>query len=166
MAIVSKVSKQDTFESYNSLKLSFTNNQGLYSHFCDCESFCELNSFGIFALCETNLVDSNHSNNSSVKSYLPLVQKDSVAHMHGEGKTLILCVTCPLKTLRIHTYVVLHCVLLGFTSLSVLFLFPLLITLFSFWTGFDAISSIINNRVFQLTSTGGVTFWLKWPKTT
>ena len=86
--------------------------------------------------------------------------------MHGEGKTLILCVTCPLKTLRIHTYVVLHCVLLGFTSLSVLFLFPLLITLFSFWTGFDAISSIINNRVFQLTSTGGVTFWLKWPKTT
>ena len=37
----------------------------------------------IFALCETNLDDSIHSANFSVRGYLPLIQKDSSTHMHG-----------------------------------------------------------------------------------
>ena len=35
------------------------------------------------ALCETNLDDSTDSNNFSVRGYLPLIQKDSITHMHG-----------------------------------------------------------------------------------
>ena len=38
---ISKASKPDNFESRNSLKLSFTNIQGLRSNFVDCESFLE-----------------------------------------------------------------------------------------------------------------------------
>ena len=35
------------------------------------------------ALCETNLDDSIDSGNFSVRGYLPLIQKDSITHMHG-----------------------------------------------------------------------------------
>ena len=83
MAILSKVCKPDNFESHNSLKLSFTNIQGLRSNFVDCESFLESNSPDIFALCETNLDDSIDSGNFSVRGYLPLIRKDSSTHMHG-----------------------------------------------------------------------------------
>ena len=38
MAILSKPCNQDNFESHNSLKLSFTNIQGLCWDFVDCES--------------------------------------------------------------------------------------------------------------------------------
>ena len=72
MAILSKACKPDNFESHNSLKLSFTNIQGLRSNFVDCESFLESNSPDILALCETNLDDSIDSGNFSVRS-----------HMHG-----------------------------------------------------------------------------------
>ena len=44
--------------SHNSLKLSFTNIQGLRSNFVECESFLESNSPNILALCETNLDES------------------------------------------------------------------------------------------------------------
>ena len=44
MAILSKASKPDNFELHNSLKLSFTNIQGLCSNFVDCKSFLESNS--------------------------------------------------------------------------------------------------------------------------
>ena len=80
MAILSKVCKPNNFESQNSLKISFTNIQGLRSNFVDCESFLELNSADILALCETNLDDSS---NFSVRRYLPLIRKDSSTHMHG-----------------------------------------------------------------------------------
>ena len=40
----------DNFESHNSLKLSFTNIQGLPSNFVNCESFLESNSPDILAL--------------------------------------------------------------------------------------------------------------------
>ena len=83
MAILSKVCKSDNFESNNSLKLSFTNIQGLRSNFVDCESFLESNSPDILALCETNLDDSIDSGNFSVRGYLPLIRKDSSTHMHG-----------------------------------------------------------------------------------
>ena len=49
----------------------------------ECESFFESNSPDILALCETNLNDSIDSINFSVMDYLPLIQKDSITHMHG-----------------------------------------------------------------------------------
>ena len=62
-----KACKPDHFESHNSLKLSFTNIQGLRSYFADCKSFSESNFPDILALCETNLDDSIDSGNFSVK---------------------------------------------------------------------------------------------------
>ena len=58
MAIFSKGCKPDNFESDNSLKLSFTNIQGLRSNFVECESFLESNYPDILVLCKTNLNDS------------------------------------------------------------------------------------------------------------
>ena len=83
MAIFSKACKPDNFESHNSLKLSFTNIRGLRSNFIDCESFLELSSPDILALCDTNLDDSIQSGNLSVRCYLPLIRKDSSTHMYG-----------------------------------------------------------------------------------
>ena len=83
MAILSKACKPDNFESQNSLRLSFTNIQGLFSNFDDCESFLESNSPDILAMCETNLDDSIDSGNFSVRGYLPLIWKDSSTHIHG-----------------------------------------------------------------------------------
>ena len=83
MAILSKVCKPDNFESYNSLKLSFTNTWGLCSNFAEYESFLESNSPGIFTLCETNLDDSIDSGNFFVRGYLPLIWKDFVTNLHG-----------------------------------------------------------------------------------
>ena len=83
MTILSKACQPDNFESRNSLQLSFTNIGGLRLNFAECESFLESNSPDILALCETNLDDSIDSGNFSVRSYLPLICKDSGAHMHG-----------------------------------------------------------------------------------
>ena len=77
MAILSKACKPDNFESDNSLKLSFTNIQGLRSNFVDCKFFLESNSSDILALCETNLDDSIDSGNFSLGGYLPLIRNDS-----------------------------------------------------------------------------------------
>ena len=52
MAILSRA---DNFELHISLKLSFTNIQGLHSNFVDCESVLGSNAPNILALCETNL---------------------------------------------------------------------------------------------------------------
>ena len=83
MAILSKGCKPDTFESHNSLKLSFTNIQGLRSNFVDCGSFFESNYPDILTLYKTNLDDSTNSGNFSVRGYLPLIRKDSTIHIHG-----------------------------------------------------------------------------------
>ena len=83
MAILPKACKPDNFELHNSLKLSFTNILNLRSNFVDCESFLESNSHDILALCETNLDDSIDPGNYSVRDYLPLIWKDSNAHVHG-----------------------------------------------------------------------------------
>ena len=83
MTILSKACKPDNFELHNSLKLSFTNIRGLRSNFVDRESFLESNSPDILALCETNLDDSIHSGNFSVRGYFPLIRKDSSTHIHG-----------------------------------------------------------------------------------
>ena len=83
MAILSKASKPDIFESHNSLKLSFTNILGLRSNFVVCKSFLESNP-DILALYETNLLDDSvDSGNFSVRDYLPLIRKDSSTYMHG-----------------------------------------------------------------------------------
>ena len=82
MVILSKGCKSDNSKTQNSLKLSFINIRGFLLNFVDCESFLESNSPDILALCETNLDDSIDSSNSSMKGYLPLIQKDSTTHMH------------------------------------------------------------------------------------
>ena len=63
--------------------VTHTNIQGLCSNFVECESFLESNSPDILALCETNLDDSIDSGNLYMRGYLPLIQKDSITHMHG-----------------------------------------------------------------------------------
>ena len=135
MTILSKACKPDNFESHNSLKLSFTNIRGLRSNFVDCESFLESNSPDILALCETNLDDSIDSGNFSVRGYLPLIRKDSGTHMHGlavyvkEGLPFA-------RDLSLENFRFLFMFSTCFTSLSVILLFPLSITFFSFVHGF------------------------------
>ena len=63
MAILSKPCKTDNFESYNSLKLSFTNISGLRSNIFDCKYFLESNCPDILALCKINLDDSINCGN-------------------------------------------------------------------------------------------------------
>ena len=70
MVILAKGRKPDNFESHSSLKLSFTNIQGLRPNFVDCESFLESNFPDILALCETNLDDSIDFGNFSVRGHL------------------------------------------------------------------------------------------------
>ena len=136
MAILSKACKPDNFESHNSLKLSFTNIRGLRSNFVDCESFLESNSPDILALCETNLDDSIDSGNFSVKSYLPLIQEDSSTHMHGLAVYLKEGLPFAWDVSLENSADSLIMLLIGFTSLIVLLLFPLSITFFVFVHGF------------------------------
>ena len=135
MAILSKACKPDNFELHNSLKLSFTNIWGLHSNFVDCKSFLESNSPDIRALCETNLDDSIDSGNISVRGYLPLIRMDSGTHAWScslcERRTSFCTGLISRKLCRF-----LLMFLTGFVSLSVLFLFPLLITFFAFVHGF------------------------------
>ena len=76
MAILSKGRKPDNFESHNSLKLSFTNIQGLCSNFV--EYLLKSNSPDILALCETNVDDSIDSGNFSVRGYLAVYVKEGL----------------------------------------------------------------------------------------
>ena len=136
MALLSEACKPNNFESHKSLKLSFTNIQGLRSQFVDCGSFLESNSPDILALCETNLDGSIDSDNFFVTGYLPLIRKDSSTHAWFrslcEGKTSF-CTELSRKlqeTLQILMFATV------FTSPSVLLLFPLSITLSIFVHGF------------------------------
>ena len=79
MAILLKVHKQGNFKSQNSLKLSFINVWGSHSNFVGCKFFLKSNSPDIIALRETNLRDSIDFN-FSVRSYLPLIRKDSLTN--------------------------------------------------------------------------------------
>ena len=100
-----------------------------------CESFLELNSPDILALCKTNLDDSIDSGNFSVRGYLPLIRKDSSTHMHG----LAVYVKEGLPfawDLSLKNSAVSFLFSNGFTSLSVLLLFHLSITFFLFMHGF------------------------------
>ena len=124
MAILSKVSKPDNFESHNSLKLSFTNIQGLCLN-VNCEFFVESNSPEILALCETNLDDSNDSGNFSLRGYLPVICSLC------EGRASF-CMGRISRKLCRFLLMFSTC----FTSLSALLLFPLSITVFVVMHGF------------------------------
>ena len=143
MAILSKGFKPGNFEWHNSLKVSFTNIWGLPSNFVDCKSFLESNSPDIIAHCETNLDDSIDSGDLSVKVYFLLIQKDST------NPYAWFCCLCEGST-SFHAGIIsgklcrfLLLLSTGFTSLSVLPLFYLLITLI-FMQFFDSISSNID----------------------
>ena len=122
MVILSKGCEPDKFEPHNSLKLSFTNIEGLRSNFVECESFLESNSPDILALCETILDDSIDSGNFSVKCYLSLIRKDSITHAWS-------CSLCERRTSfcmeptsrKLCGFLLMFST--GFTSLSVFLLF-------------------------------------------
>ena len=88
------------------LKVSFMNIRGVHLNFVECESFLESNSSDVLILCEINLDDTFDSGNFSVTGYLPLIQKDSITHMHRlavyvkEGLPF-----APDLSLQVHTYV-------------------------------------------------------------
>ena len=132
MATLSKACKSDNFESQNPLKLNFTNIRGLRSNFVDCESFLESNSPDILALCETNLDNSIDSGNFSVRGY-PKGFYYSYAWSCSlcEGRSSF----CPgLISRKLCRFLLMFSTC--FTSLSVLLLFPLLITFFVVMHGF------------------------------
>ena len=135
MAILSKECKPDNFELRISLKLSFTNIRGLHLNFVDCESFLQSNSPDILPLCETNLDHSIDSGNFSVKlpSFILKGFYYSYAWSHClcERRTSFCTGLISRKLCRF-----LFMFSTGFTSLSVLLLFPLLITFFTFVHGF------------------------------
>ena len=128
MAILSKACKSDNFESHNSLKLSFTNIQGLCLNFVDCESFLESNSPDILALCETILNNSLDSGNFSVRGYLPLIRKDSSTHMHGLAVYVKEGFPFAWDSRKLCRFLLMFSTC--FTSLTVLLLFPISITFF------------------------------------
>ena len=131
MAILSKACKPDNFKSHNSQKLSFSNIWGLGSNFADCESFLESNSPGILALFEKNLDESTDSGNFSVKGYLTLIWKDSSPHAWSRSLCERRNSFCTgLISRKLCRFLLM--LLTDFTSLSVLHLFPLSITFFSF----------------------------------
>ena len=131
MTILSKASKPDNFESYNSLKPSFTNIRGLRSNFVNCESFLESNSPDILPMCESNLDDSIDSGNFSVRGYLSFIRKDSNTRMHGLA--VYLKEGLPFaRDLSLENSADSYLFSTGFTSLSFLLFFPLSITFFSF----------------------------------
>ena len=68
MTILSIGCKPNNFKSPKSLKLSFTNIQGLHSNFAEYESF----PLTFLLLCETILDDWSDSGNFSVRGHLPL----------------------------------------------------------------------------------------------
>ena len=75
MPILFKVGKSGNFESHSSLKLSFTNIQGLYLNFIECESFLESKSSEILAQYEANLGGSIDPGNFFVRGYLSLIHR-------------------------------------------------------------------------------------------
>ena len=158
MSLLSKVFKPDNFESHNSLKLGFMNIWGLSSNFVVCESFLKSNSLDILVLCETNLDDTIDSDNFSVRRYLPLIQKDSSTHMHGltvyvkEGFFF----RTGLISRKLCRFFIM--VLTGFTSLSVLLIFPLMIT-FSFFVHIF-LFCFIHHRWGSLDQPISYCFWL------
>ena len=130
MAILSKACQPDNFELHNSLKFSFANLWGLCLDFVDCESFLESYYPDILTLYETNLDGSIDSGNFSMRGYLPLIRKDSSTHMHCLAVYMKERLPLGLISRKLCRFLLMFSTV--FTSLSVLLLFPLLITFFIF----------------------------------
>ena len=75
--------KASIYMCLRELYLMLYNAYYICSNLLEWKSFLESNSPNILALCETHLVESTDSGNFSVRGYLPLIQKDSITHMHG-----------------------------------------------------------------------------------
>ena len=108
--------------------------QVLEAFFVDYESFLELNSPDFLALCERNLDDSG---NFTVRGCFPLIWKNSATHMLYDlvgylKKGLPFAGDLSLEN-SVDSYL---CFSAGFTSLSLLLFFPLLIAFFVFMHGF------------------------------
>ena len=120
MAILSKACKPDDFESHNSLKLSFTNIPGIL--IVNLSLNQPLLTFLLYL--RQNLDGSIDSDNFFVRGYLSLIRKDSSTHGWSrslcEGKTSFCTGLISRKLCRF-----LLMFSTGFTSLSVLLLFPL-----------------------------------------
>ena len=136
MDILPEGRKPGDFESHKNVKLIFTAIWSLRLSFVECKSFLESNSPDILAVCETNLDDPIDSGNFSVRGYLHLISMDSTTHMHGLA--VYMKERLPFAwNLSLENSGFLLIFSANFSSLSVLLLFPLLITFFvlihSFW---------------------------------
>ena len=127
MSILSKQCNPDNFEPHNSLKLTFTNILGLHSYFVESESFLESNSPNILTQCETNFDDSIDSGNLPVRGYLPLIQNDSITHMHDLA-VYVKDFCTRLISSKLCEFLLMFLTVL--TPLSASLLLPLLITFF------------------------------------
>ena len=76
------------------------------------------------------------SGNFFVMVYLPLIQKDSIIHMHGLAIAVYVKVLSFARDLALVNSADSYLFSTGFTSLSVLLLFSLLIIFFVFMFGF------------------------------
>ena len=142
MPVLSKGHKLDNFESHNSLKFSFINIWGLCSNFVSCESFLESNSpgnscsiwdkLGWFTWFWQFLSDGLCSYHPKGFCYLHVWSCSEEMTCYGTG--FIFRKLC--KFLLVF--------LTGFTSSSVLLLFPLWIISLSLCTVFHAILSNID----------------------
>ena len=121
--------KPDSFESYNSLKISFTNIWGFCSNFVDC------NSPDILVLWETNLDCYVDSGNFTVRRYLPLTWRILVlicmVSQFGWKKDFLCTRVISRKPC---TYLLMFST--GFILSVSYFLFPVSTTFFVFVRGF------------------------------
>ena len=80
MTILSIGCKPNNFKSPKSLKLSFTNIQGLHSNFAEYESF----PLTFLLLCEIILDDWSDSGNFSVRGHLPLFNPKGFCYSYSQ----------------------------------------------------------------------------------
>ena len=79
MVILSKGHKPDNFEPHNPPKLSFTNMRHSFQFFLNVNLSLNLS----FLLCERQTWMTQLILAISLSGYLPLIQKDSITHVHG-----------------------------------------------------------------------------------
>ena len=91
------------------------------------------------ALFETNLDNSIDSGNFSVRGYLPLIQNNSITHVHGLAVYMKEGLLFARDSKKLCGFVLMFST--GFTSLIVLLIFPLYLSPSSLCTDFDSVSS-------------------------
>ena len=83
MAMLSKACKPDNFELHNSRVSRFTNILVLRSNFVVANFSLNQNLLTFLLCVRQTWIQAIDSGNFSVRSYLPLIRKDSSNHMHG-----------------------------------------------------------------------------------